>query len=55
MGLDLFLPQYRRMALAILGGYCLQVGATLQQALGLVVVMVLERMAEVLGLGLGAW
>ena len=55
MGLDLFLLQYRRMALAILGGYCLQVGATLQQALGLVAAMVLERMVKVLGLDFDVW
>ena len=55
MGLDLFLLQYRRMALAILGGYSLQVGATLQPALGLVVAMVLETMVEVLGLDLDVW
>ena len=55
MGLDLFLLLYRRMVLAIWGGYCLQVEETWRQALDLVVAMVLERMAEVLGLDLDVW
>ena len=55
MGLDLFLLQYRRMVLAIWGGYCLQVEETWQQILDLVVAMALERMAEVLGLDLDVW
>ena len=55
MGLDLFLLQYRRMVLAIWGGYCLQVEETLRQVLDLVVAKVLERMAEVLGLDLAVW
>ena len=40
------------MVLAIWGGYCLQVEQTLWQVLNLVVEMILERMAEVLGLDL---
>ena len=55
MGLDLFLLQYRRMVLAIWSGYCLQVEGTWWQVLDLVVAMVLERMAEDLGLDLDVW
>ena len=53
MGLDLFLLLYRRMVLAIWGGYCLQVEGTWRPVLDLVVAMVLERMAEDLALGVG--
>ena len=43
------------MVVAIWGGYCLQVEETLRQVLDLVVAMVLERLAEVLGLNLDVW
>ena len=43
------------MVLAIWDGYCLQVEETWRQVLDLVVAMVLERMAEVLGLDLDVW
>ena len=53
MGLDPFLLLDRRMGLAIRGGYCLQIEGTSRHVLDLVVAMVLERMAEDLGLGMG--
>ena len=43
------------MVLAIWDGYCLLVEETWWQVLDLVVAMVLERMAEVLGLDLDVW
>ena len=53
MGLGLFLLQYRRMVLAIWGGNCLPVVEIYRLVLGLVVAKVVERMVELLPLGLG--
>ena len=55
MGHDLFFLQYKRMVLPIWGGYCPQVEETVPQVLNLVVGMVLETIAEVIGLDFDVW